>query len=283
MEALVTVPSRRRAIDREELALSVREHVLETARRGGSFAGAALSIVDVLVHLYARVLRVDPAHPKDPDRDHVLLSKGHAVPALYGVLAELEFFERARIARHLSASDAIFWHPSTDVPGVDFRSGSLGHLLAVGVGIALDAKLRVSPKRAFVLLGDGELNEGSIWEAMLVASAHRLDRLVVVIDRNQLQANVATEALVPLEPLRSKLESFGFAVAEVDGHDFASLDRAFEHLPLAGDQPSAIVAHTVRGRGVPSIEARPDKWFVRLDDAAHEALLGELRENARTR
>jgi transketolase len=259
-----------------ELALRSREHVLRMTARGGCFAGSALSCVDLLVHLYRSVLRVSPATATSPDRDRLLLSKGHAVPALYGVLAELGFLAPERLAAHLEPGSGIYWHPSRDVPGVEFHAGSLGHLLPVAVGVALDAALRRSAARTFVVLGDGELDEGSNWEALLVAAAHRLEGLVAVVDRNGLQANAATERLVPLEPLAAKLTSFGWVVRETDGHDPAALAAAFDPLPAAPGRPTAILARTVRGKGVPSLEARVDRWFVKATRAEADALVAEL-------
>jgi len=262
------------------MALRVRAHVLRMAGGGGCFLGASLSCTDLLVHLYTRVLRLSPARLADPTRDYLLLSKGHDVPALYGTLAELGYFPARLLESHLRVGAPVYWHPNRAVPGVEFHSGSLGHLLSVGMGIALDAKLVGAPTRVFVIAGDGELDEGSMWEAALVAAAKRLDNLVLVIDRNGFQANVATESLIPLEPLVDKLAAFGFAVTTVDGHDFGALDAAFAGLPAAGGRPCAVVARTVRGKGIPSIEARADRWFVRLSPAELEALTAELHGGA---
>jgi transketolase len=261
---------------RPGLALRVREHVLNMTRGGGCFVGASLSCTDLLVHLYLRVLNVDPARPEEPNRDFLLLSKGHDVPALYGTLAELGWFDPARLAHHLSPDDVLYWHPNRGVPGVEFHSGSLGHLLAVGAGIAYEARLAGRANRVFVVLGDGELDEGSVWETALVAAGLGLDNLVAVVDRNGFQANVETEALVPLEPLAAKFEAFGWSAAEVDGHDFASLDAAFSTLPLWAGRPSVVVARTVRGKGVPSLEGRADRWFARFEDHEVAALIAEL-------
>jgi len=262
--------------DLTALALRVREHVVRLATGGGCFLGASLSCADLIVHLYSRVLRVSPATLRDPDRDVLLLSKGHDVPALYGTLAELGFFPRERLARHLKTTDSIYWHPNRAVPGVEFHSGSLGHCLAVGAGIALEAKLRSSPARVFVVLGDGELDEGSVWESLLVASAKGLDNLVAVVDRNELQANMRTEELVPLEPLEAKFTAFGASACTVDGHDFAHLERAFSSLPFNRGRPTAVIARTVRNKGLPSIEGRADRWFVDLTEAEVQMLLREL-------
>ncbi len=265
----------------EALALRVREHVIRMSAGGGCFIGASLSCADLLVHLYSRVLRVSPATLASPDRDYLLLSKGHDVPALYGTLAELGFFPVERLARHLQTADSIYWHPNRSVPGVEFHSGSLGHLLAVGVGIALDVKMTCGASRVFIVVGDGELDEGSVWEAMLVASAKKLDNLVVVVDRNEFQANVRTEDLVPLEPLDAKFTAFGAAVRTIDGHDFADLQAAFASLPYEASRPTAVIAKTVRGRGCPSIERRADRWFVSFTPAEVEGLLAELHGGAR--
>jgi len=259
------------------LALRVREHVLRMAARGGCFVGASLSCADLLVHLYTRVLRVSPARVNDPQRDYLFLSKGHDVPALYGVLAELGYLDPERLESHLSTEDSIYWHPNRAVRGVEFHSGSLGHLLAVALGVALDIRLCGGRNRVFVLLGDGELNEGSIWEACLVAAALRLDNLVAVVDRNGFQANARTEELIPLEPLAAKFEAFGWSCCSADGHDFEALDEAFSRFPLEPGRPSVVLAQTVRGKGVPSLEGRVDRWFAVFTPDEAEALVEELR------
>ncbi len=263
----------------ERLALRVREHIIRMATNGGCFIGASLSCADLLAFLYSRVLRISPASPDDPDRDYLLLSKGHDVPALYGTLAELGFIGRDRLANHLKTCDSIYWHPNRAVPGVEFHSGSLGHLLAVAVGIALDIRMRKGPNRAYVITGDGELDEGSIWEATLVAAAKKLDNLVVVVDRNVFQANFPTEELIPLEPIHEKFRAFGWAVRRIDGHDFERMEAAFSGLPETEGKPTAIIADTVRGKGLPSIERRADRWFVNFTDAEVEMLLRELHGN----
>jgi len=260
--------------DLEARALRVREHIIRMAGGGGCFIGASLSCADLLVYLYSRVLRVAPDAIAAPERDYLLLSKGHDVPALYGVLAECGFFPVERLRNHLRTNDSLYWHPNRSIPGVEFHSGSLGHLLSVGMGIATDIKLAGADNRVFVITGDGELNEGSMWEAMLVASAKKLDNLVMIVDRNELQANVRTEELIPLEPLAPRLETFGFQTATLDGHSFDAMQRAFRE---PGDgRPRAFIAKTVRGKGLPSIEARADRWFVKFRDDEVEALLEEL-------
>jgi transketolase len=258
------------------LALAVREHIVRMATRGGCFIGASLSCADLIVHLYTRVLDISPERLADPGRDYLFLSKGHDVPALYATLAELGYIERGRLAHHLSVDDSIYWHPNRAVPGVEFHSGSLGHLLSVGLGVALDIKLRGGRNRVFVILGDGELDEGSVWEACLVAAAYQLDNLIAIVDRNHFQANLRTEELIPLEPLPFKFHSFGWSCRTVDGHDFADLEAAFCDLPYAPGRPSAVIARTVRGKGIPSLEHRADRWFANFTADEVEALLREL-------
>ncbi|HTP25301.1 MAG TPA: 1-deoxy-D-xylulose-5-phosphate synthase N-terminal domain-containing protein [Anaeromyxobacteraceae bacterium] len=260
---------------REQFALRAREEVIRMASRGGCFVGAALSCVDLLAHLYLSVLRLE-GQGASPDRDYLFFSKGHGVPALYAVLAGRGFFPRERLGMHLTLGEGIYWHPSRAVPGVEFHSGSLGHLLAVAIGVAIDIRLRGGANRVFVILGDGELDEGSIWEGLLVARAQRLGHLIVVVDRNAMQANLPTEELVPLEPLVAKFQAFGCVVRETDGHDFGALETAFADLPCQEGRPVVVVARTVRGKGVPSMEGRADRWFARLSEREATQVLAEL-------
>lgn len=270
------------AADLPALALRVREHAIRMATGGGCFLGASLSCADVLVYLYARWLRIAPDRLDDPDRDVLLLSKGHDVPALYGTLAELGFIDVDRLARHLSPEDSLYWHPNRRIPGIEFHSGSLGHLLSVGAGIAYDARLRNSRARVVVVVGDGELDEGSMWEAALVAASLRLDNLLVIVDRNGFQANVPTESLLPLEPLAEKFAAFRWTTARVDGHDFGAIEAGLRQLDATREGPAVLIADTVRGKGLPSIEARADRWFCNFTPAEIDSLIGELHGQART-
>lgn len=264
-------------------ALRVREHIVRMATDGGCFIGASLSCADLIVYLYHTVLDVTPDRIHDPDRDYFLLSKGHDVPALYGTLVERGFIDRDRLANHLRTNDHLYWHPNRDIAGVEFHSGSLGHLLSVGIGLALELRLCGSSKRVFVVLGDGELNEGSIWEGCLVASAHRLENLVVIIDRNGFQANTRTEELIPLESLEDKFSAFGFAVRRIDGHSFEQMEKVFSVIPFESGKPGVVIADTVRGKGLPSIEQRADRWFVNFSHEEVDMLLDELHGNAAAR
>lgn len=258
----------------ERMALRVREHIIRMSGRGGCFIGASLSCADLLVYLYSEVLDIAPDRVDDPKRDYLLLSKGHDVPALYGTLVELGYFDGARLDKHTSTEDHVYWHPNRAIPGVEFHSGSLGHLLSVGMGIAMDIKLRGDNNRVFVVLGDGELNEGSVWEALLVAKAKKLDNLIPVVDRNWFQANIRTEELIPLEPLAERFRGFGYEVHRFDGHSFPAMKDAFGKLGNGTNQ--VFIADTVRGKGLPSIQERADRWFVRFEHSEVEELLTEL-------
>jgi transketolase len=275
----------------QSTALKVREHIIRLSAGGGCFIGASLSCVELMVYLYSGFLRRDASIPDDPDRDYLFLSKGHDVPALYGTFVEMGLLDPRRLTNHLSVSDSIYWHPNRAIQGVEFHSGSLGHLPAVAAGVALDCRMKGGDNRVIVITGDGELNEGSVWETLLVANAQKLGNLTLVVDRNQFQANIRTEDLVPLEPLADKFRAFGCKVQRIDGHDFSRLEEAFAGLPgrarsawegIAApvpDKVNVIIADTVRGKGLPSIEARADRWFCAFSDTEVEQLLHELHGN----
>jgi len=260
-----------------ELSLRVREHIVKMATRGGCFIGASLSCTDLLVFLYQRFLNVDKDNLGDPNRDYLFLSKGHDVPALYGLFAEIGFIDRARLDHHLSVDDHIYWHPNVNIPGIEFHSGSLGHLPSVALGVALDCKMKGLDNKIVIISGDGELNEGSVWEAALVASAFNMSNLIWVVDRNYFQANVRTEELIPLEPLDQKFIAFGWNVVEADGHDFQDLENVFEEIKYS-DKPSVVIARTRRGKGLPSIEERSDRWFCNFSGEEVTTLLQELHD-----
>jgi transketolase len=173
----------------------------------------------------------------------------------------------------------MYWHPNRSIPGVEFHSGSLGHLLSVAIGVAYDIKMQGGKNRVFVLLGDGELNEGSIWEACLSAAAYQLDNLIAVVDRNEFQANARTEELIPLEPIGAKFEAFGWKWKRIDGHDFKAMDAVFRCLPFQHGKPNVVIAETIRGKGLPSIEQRADRWFANFTRQEVEMLLQELRSS----
>ena len=260
----------------KERALKVREHIIRMSARGGCFIGASLSCTDLVVSLYENFLNISKDLLDDPSRDYFLLSKGHDVPALYGLFAEMGWIARERLEKHLTMEDHLYWHPNRNIPGIEFHSGSLGHLLSVSSGIAYDCRMSKSKNKVVVMVGDGELNEGSNWEALLVANAYKLDNLLVIVDQNEFQANIKTEELIPIEPLKQKFEAFGCAVKEVDGHDYKAIDEVLKCFPFQKDKVSVMIAHTTRGKGLPSIEARADRWFVKFTQDEADQLLAEL-------
>jgi transketolase len=266
----------------ETRARKVREHILRLTATGGCFIGAAYSCADLVVYLYSRFLNVDKWSLDNASRDYLFLSKGHAVPALYGTLAECGILEADRLADHLTTRDDLYWHPNRAIPGIEFHSGSLGHMVSVAAGVALDCKMKGTPNKVVVITGDGELNEGSMWEAMLVAAAYKLDNLIIIVDRNRLQANCATEDLIPLEPLEQKFLSFGHAVRTIDGHNFSDMDEVFPTVPFEPGRPNIVIADTVRGKGLSDIENRADRWFCSFSPDEVEGLLKRLSENSST-
>lgn len=267
----------------ERIALRVRAHIIRMSTDGGCFVGASLSATDLMVYLYSDFLNIFQENLKDPERDYLFLSKGHDVPALYGTLVEMGILDESRLKNHLSTADNIYWHPNTKIPGIEFHSGSLGHLPSVALGVAMDCKIRGSENLIVCIMGDGELNEGSCWEAIMVANAYQLDNLTFVIDRNKFQANIATEDLIPLEPLIDKFEAFGAAVTRIDGHNFQDLENAFTEILTKKGKLNVIIADTIRGKGLPSIEARADRWFCNFSAYEVHQLLEELHgEHAAT-
>lgn len=260
----------------ESEALRVRERVIKLATDGGCFLGASLSCVDLVVYLYRKFLNISKETLDDPNRDYLLLSKGHDVPALYGMFTEMNWIEEDRLANHLNPKDSVYWHPNRNIPGVEFHSGSLGHLLSVSAGIAYDCKMRGQDNKVVVIVGDGELNEGTNWEALLVANAYKLDNLLVIVDRNHFQANIRTEELIPLEPMEDKFKAFGASVDRIDGHSYEALDKSLKALDFSKGGPKVVIADTVRGKGLPSIQERADRWFCNFTKEEIDSLLKEL-------
>ena len=259
-------------------ARNIRRSSLRMAYAAGlGHPGGDLSCADILATLYFHVLRVDPEAPQDPDRDRFVLSKGHASGALYATLAEAGFLPDAALDEYMKPLSRLNGHPDRNkVPGVEANTGPLGHGLPIAVGIALGARLRGAAWRTFVLTGDGELQEGSNWEAAMSASHFTLDQLTVVVDRNGLQQGARTEDTVGLEPLEERWRAFGFAVANTDGHDIAALVRLLARVPLEPGRPTCIIAHTRKGRGVSFMQDQPE-WHHRIPTAAELArALAEL-------
>jgi transketolase len=243
--------------------------------------GGDLSAADILATLYFRILSVDPANPADPLRDRFVLSKGHASAALYATLAEAGFFPTEWLSTFMRPLSRLNGHPDRNkVPGVEANTGPLGHGLPIAVGLALGATLARQTWRTFVLTGDGELQEGSNWEAAMAAAHFGLDRLTVIVDRNGLQQGDFTERTIRLEPLADRWRAFGWAVAELDGHDIPALIGTLERVPLSPGRPTCVIARTKKGRGVSFIEDRAE-WHHRVPtDAEIDLALAELEDEA---
>jgi transketolase len=245
-------------------SVCLRKHLLQTiAAAGAGHTGGDLSCIDLLTVLYGAVLRISPEMVDDPDRDRFVMSKGHSVEALYVVLADRGFFPATDLATVGRYGSHYVGHPTRHIRGIEQNTGALGHGLAFGVGTALAARLAGRSYRTFVLLGDGELAEGSNWEASLAAAHHCLDNLVVIVDRNELQITGGTESVCALEPLADKLRAFGYAVREVPGHDHTALLDAFSAVPFEPGRPSLVLAHTTKGRGVSFMEGDV-RWHHRV-------------------
>ncbi len=237
----------------------LRRLVVEGLLGGGrGHIGSSMSPIEILRVLYDEVLRFDPANPKWPERDRFILSKGHGCLAQYALLADKGFFPRETLKTFCKRDSILGGHPEAGkIPGVEASTGALGHGLSIGLGMALAARLQSRPSRVFVVMGDGEINEGSVWEAAMSAGKHRLSNLVAIVDYNKIQSYDQTDEVQPLDPLPEKWASFGFAAVEVDGHDVDALSALFRRLPLEDERPTAIIAHTVKGRGIPFAEHQP--------------------------
>ncbi len=244
---------------------------------GGGHFGGTLSEIDILTVLYEQVLNINPRRPHWHERDYFILSKGHGAFGLSAVLCRRGYFTPDLLMRAKTLNAELGWHTTAKIPGVDFPTGSLGHGLPVAVGTALGFRLAAKDARVFVLLGDGECNEGSIWEAALAAAKYKLDHLTVVVDRNRYSMDGPTEEILPLDPLAEKWRAFGWATAEVDGHDIEALSDIFSALPLSPDRPSVVIANTVKGKGISFMEGKTE-WHSRTMNASElDAALEEFR------
>jgi len=224
-------------------------------KAGTPHLGSAMSCVDILVAAYFAVAKVDPARPEDPLRDRVILSKGHAATALYATLAERGYFPSSWLDEFATHCSPLAEQPAPDcAPGVELATGSLGHGLPVAIGMALAARIRNLDYRAFVIMSDGECNEGSVWEAAMFAPAQDLEKLCVVIDYNKWQATGRSDEVMALSPLMQKWEAFGWSASEVDGHDLKTLVQKMGQVPDGSGRPVALIAHTIKGKGVSFME-----------------------------
>lgn len=262
----------------QQQAFRIREHVLMLGTApSGTHVGSSLSATDILTTLYFDVLRVRPDDPEWAERDFFVLSKGHASAALYATLAERGFFSVDELATYARPGGRLLAHPTRKVPGVEFPTGSLGHGLSLGVGLALTCQRDGRSNRAFVLMGDGELQEGSVWEAAMAAGHFGLSNLIAIVDRNKLQISGLTEHIMTQEPLAERWQSFGWNVVTVDGHDLSMLRSTFEQIPTQPSRPTMVVAQTIKGRGVKFLEARKKSHHVILSPELYQRAWNDLQ------
>ena len=250
------------------VARKIRGLVVRMSHTGKApHLGSSLSCVDILAALYWGVLRIDPRAPLDPGRDRLILSKGHAATALYATLACRGFFDESLLETFNRDGGSLPEHPCVQcVPGVEAATGSLGHGLSLALGMALAQRIRGPRFRCFVVLSDGECEEGSVWEAAMFAPAQRLDNVVAIVDYNKWQATGRSNEVMALDPLAAKWRAFGWTTHEIDGHDPAALQAVLERVPDGSGRPIAVIAHTVKGKGVSFMED-DNNWHYRVPTA----------------
>ncbi|MBR7111823.1 MAG: transketolase [Clostridia bacterium] len=266
-----------------KIAARVRLDILDQTHAAGSgHPGGSLSIADIMTYLYFVEMNVDPADPKMASRDRFVLSKGHTAPALYGVLAERGFFPREDLLTLRKIDSYLQGHPDMkNIPGVDMSTGSLGLGVSAACGMALAAKLDGRDYRTYTMLGDGESEEGQVWEAMMFAAHYKLDNLVVMIDWNGLQIDGPVTEIMNPTPHDKKLEAFGFHVIVADGHDFDEIERALEKAKTVKGRPTAIIFKTTKGKGVSFMENQVSWHGVAPNDEQHEQAVTEIRAKAK--
>ena len=263
------------------IALTIRQRTIETSARARiPHLGSCLSCVELLTALYWQELRIDPQEPEAPDRDRFVLSKGHGAPVLFQVLAERGFFPIERLAEFGKPGSVFHEHPPKPghIPGVEAATGSLGHGLPMALGMAIAQRIQNSNSRCYALLSDGECNEGSIWEAAMLAASQHVHQLTAIVDYNKWQATGRSQEVMALEPLAAKWEAFGWHAQEIDGHDLAAIGQALAAARAETSKPSVIVAHTIKGKGVSFMED-DNNWHYRTpnpDELA--AALADLKE-----
>lgn len=251
----------------KEQAVKIRERVLEMCHSAGcGHIGSSFSIVEMMTALYFRCMKIPRSGVKEAERDRLVLSKGHGCPTLYAALFDCGLLPESALEGFSRNGGILEQHPSRNPAyGIDVSSGSLGHGLSIGAGMALSGKLNGEDHRVFVIMSDGETNEGSTWEAALFAAQHGLDNLVAIVDYNKMQALGKTRDIIGLDPFSSKWEAMGWAVREVDGHDFSEVVPTLEQVPFLSGKPNMIIAHTVKGKGVCFME-NDLLWHYRCPD-----------------
>jgi transketolase len=265
----------------EGISHQLRQDIIEMLYESQSgHPGGSLSAVEILVALYYRIMNIDPQNPGKPDRDRFILSKGHAAPVYYAILANMGFFKKSELMTLRKINSILQGHPDMKrTPGVDFSTGSLGQGLSVACGMALGARLNNLCSRFFVLLGDGELDEGQVWEAAMLAAKYNLDNVFAIIDENGVQLDGDVEDIMPLEPLDKKWAAFGWNVFEVNGHDIEMILNIFETVLKNNGRPSVIIARTIKGKGVSFMENK-SKWHgAQLSTDDYVKARGELADD----
>ena len=264
----------------KQLAQNIRRNSISlTYNAKASHIGSALSIADLIAVLYGNILKYDIKNPNFVDRDRFILSKGHACVAVYAALYEVGIISKDLLHSFGLNNSVLMNHISHKVPGVEFSSGSLGHGLSFGVGKALFAQRCNKDWKVYVIVSDGELNEGSNWEAIMFAAHHKLDNLIIIVDYNKLQSLGSIEDTLILEPLTKKFESFGLAVSEINGHDITEIINTFNTVPFIKKKPSVIIANTIKGKGISFMENKV-KWHYRtVDKFELKICLDELDRN----
>ena len=264
-------------IEINQKANEIRKNVVSMiVKAKGGHVGCSLSEVDILTVLFFHTLNFSPDDLHEPNRDRFVLSKGHASEGLYATLAERGFFPKSWLFEYLKHDSPLTIHPTSQVPGVEINTGALGHGLPIGAGMALAARKTGKKYRAFVLTGDGELEEGTNWEAAMAAAHLKLGNLTLIIDNNGLQLSDTVTNTMEIAPLKEKLIAFGFDTHEIDGHDTHALARLFDTLDYAGEKPHAVIAHTIKGKGVSFMENRPEWHHTIPTEEQGEMALKEL-------
>lgn len=268
-------------ITSEQLAWKIRRHGIEmTHLSGGSHVAAIMSVADIMAVLYTDVLKVNPQNPKWENRDRMILSKGHAGASIYAALAENNFFSVEELKTHYQNGSRLSGHVSHHLPGVDFSTGSLGHGLSAGVGMAYAAKKDRKDHKVYVVLGDGECDEGAVWEAALFANHYNLNNIVAIVDHNHMQSLDYCERTLKMEPFCEKWKAFGWKVIEIDGNDHKDLKMAFEKAKLEKEKPTVIIANTIKGKGISFME-KNILWHYRFPHNGweYDCAVNELHRN----
>ena len=262
-------------VELKKKSYEIRKDIVSLVHHAGTgHIGGDLSVTDILVALYYKHMNIDPHNAEDPARDRFVLSKGHSVEALYCVLADRGFFPREELQTYSTYGSKYIGHPNNKINGIEMNTGSLGHGLSIGVGMALAARMDQKPYRVYVVLGDGEMAEGSVWEGIMAGGHYKLDQLTAFVDRNRLQISGTTEAVMGQERQEDRWAAFGWHVISIEGNDVDEIDKAVEEAKATKGRPTVIIANTVKGCGVSLMENKAG-WHHRVptDEEYNEAIL----------